>query len=458
MCDSPTQVALVDELADPRWKCENGRVDDVRARASSTARAYFLQGGQRENIHQPDSTYLECLQPRLVSTATRTRGCSSPTSSCSAALPFRAFAPAGGGAGEDEEAEWREAVEGGGACGGGGGGGVDEAANGWGGGVSKGNANANAEGGRRGLHARETGATQTVENGEGGKRGDSEEGERTEALGEHGREWDAARRGADGVICIERRCGCMESKEAQRTMIASHSSFSPPPPPPPTGTFIGGARSTFTRGAGGTHVPFAIASSTIRRWRRRSSERATIAEEMPSRRMSLCKGEQGRTIELGRGLRAAVRVGRGPAGGERGRRRSGTALNVWETLHGADELVAFADGVTDADAVAEVDERRVEGLEDAADMPTELREEWQQKNCLKSQRELGAPLPADISHFFRRGLVSLGLGLTLLRITAPAQPKFSDPPRSFKNYSLHSTRSVHVRASCEAMRRRVAAV
>ena len=59
------------------------------------------------------------------------------------------------------------------------------------------------------------------------------------------------------------------------------------------GTFTGGARnvshsrgfflrSTFTRGAEGTHVPFAIASSTMRRWRcRSSSECATIAEETP---------------------------------------------------------------------------------------------------------------------------------------------------------------------------------
>ncbi|KAJ6569797.1 hypothetical protein DFH09DRAFT_1080522 [Mycena vulgaris] len=46
-------------------KCENGRVDDVQARSRAMAGAYFLQRGQREDIHQPDSTHLGCKRLRL---------------------------------------------------------------------------------------------------------------------------------------------------------------------------------------------------------------------------------------------------------------------------------------------------------------------------------------------------------------------------------------------------------
>ncbi|KAJ6569823.1 hypothetical protein DFH09DRAFT_1080549 [Mycena vulgaris] len=60
--------------------------------------------------------------------------------------------------------------------------------------------------------------------------------------------------------------------------------------------------------------------------------------------------------------------GGGPPVGSADGEETGPPVYVWETLNGANELVAFADGdgVTDADA--EVDERRVDRLEDAADM------------------------------------------------------------------------------------------
>ncbi|KAJ6569827.1 hypothetical protein DFH09DRAFT_1154861 [Mycena vulgaris] len=90
-------------------------------------------------------------------------------------------------------------------------------------------------------------------------------------------------------------------------------------------------RSIFTRGAGGTHVPFAIASSTAH------DDRGGDAEEEDERceegvycktlvRLAVEEREMEQTVELGRGLRAAVRVGvrRGPAGGERGRHGVGS--------------------------------------------------------------------------------------------------------------------------------------
>lgn len=99
---------------------------------------------------------------------------------------------------------------------------------------------------------------------------------------------EAVEAGADGGVY-----------DTAKGMIASQSSFSFSPPAALPST--GGARytshrrgflfkSTLTRGVGGIHVPFAIASATMRRWRRRSSsERTTIAEETPRRRMSVAR-------------------------------------------------------------------------------------------------------------------------------------------------------------------------
>ncbi|KAJ6569842.1 hypothetical protein DFH09DRAFT_1313637 [Mycena vulgaris] len=183
----------------------------------------------------------------------------------------------------------------------------------------------------------------------------------------------------------------------------------PPYRSPPIGTFIGGARSashkrgfflgsTFTRGARGTHVPFAIASSTTQRWCLLSrSKHMTIAEETPSSRIKVAN----------KSWAEGTRRRRWGAGGE----GTGSA-NGCEMLNGGVELVAYwMELVGSSELVVVAIVNVVEG-----NKKCDFREPTMPTAASGSIIRLCAfteftPLVHRYSAFIRRRLGSLGLAL-----------------------------------------------